>query len=189
MPTNLYGYNDNYNLNSSHVIPALIRKIHLASLLEKNRLKSIEKNLEKDCEVTDIHKCLKDIGIEKTESGVVLALWGTGRPLREFMHVDDMADASCFIMENTDAWELGSGQYRNAHINIGSGEELSIGGLAGLIKEIAGFKGEIRFNPEMPDGTPRKLLDCSRLHGLGFRHKISLKDGLKSAYADYLSRF
>lgn len=189
MPTNLYGYNDNYDLNSSHVIPALVRKIHLASLLEQNRMEEIAANISRDCPEMDYIQCLKDIGIERRDGGVCLSLWGTGKPLREFMHVDDMADAACFIMENVDAWELAEGkQYRNAHINIGTGDELSIGGLSKLIADIVGYRGELRFNPDMPDGTPRKLLDCSKLHGLGFRHKISLEEGLKSAYADYLSR-
>lgn len=189
MPTNLYGYNDNYDMNSSHVIPALIRKIHLAHLLEQNRMDEIIENIGKECPELDYIQCLKDIGIEKRDGRVVLSLWGTGKPMREFMHVDDMADAACFIMENTDAWELSTGKYyRNAHINIGTGEELSIGELALLIIKIVGYRGELKFNPDMPDGTPRKLLDCSKLHGLGFRHKISLEEGLKSAYADYLSR-
>ncbi|TCK62029.1 GDP-L-fucose synthase family protein [Seleniivibrio woodruffii] len=190
MPTNLYGYNDNYDLKGSHVIPALIRKTYLASLLDKGDMKTIEDNLKNECEGTDFEGCLKKIGIEKKDGRTVLNLWGTGSPLREFMHVDDMADASCFLMENVDAWDMdnGSGTYRNAHINIGSGDEVSIKELSRMVAEVVGYKGELRFNPEMPDGTPRKLLDCSRLHSLGFRHRIPLKDGLVSAFNDYLSR-
>jgi len=190
MPTNLYGYNDNYDLKGSHVIPALIRKIHLATLLEQDDMKALTDNLKHDCDAPDCMEFLKKLGIERKDDKVVLSLWGTGKPLREFMHVDDMADAACFIMENINAWDMGdrSGQYRNAHINIGSGDEISIGKVADMIRDIAGFKGELRFNPLMPDGTPRKLLDCSRLHSMGFCHKISLEEGLQSAYADYLSR-
>lgn len=190
MPTNLYGYNDNYDLKGSHVLPALIRKIHLAKLLDDNNMKGIAKNLKGTCEDGDYIACLKKYGIEKSDGHTILSLWGTGKPLREFMHVNDMADASCFVMENVDAWDMDddSGEYRNAHINIGSGDEVSIGQVAAMIKDVIGYKGELRFNPEMPDGTPRKLLDCSRLHGLGYRHKITLAEGLKSAFADYLSR-
>jgi GDP-L-fucose synthase len=190
MPTNLYGYNDNYDLKGSHVIPALIRKTYLASLFEKGNMDGIAANLKDDCGDTGHIECLKSIGIEKQNGNTVLNLWGTGSPLREFMHVDDMADASCFLMENVDAWDMddGTGIYRNAHINIGSGDEVSIKTLSKMVADVVGYTGELRFNPEMPDGTPRKLLDCSRLHSLGFRHRIPLKDGLKSAFNDYLSR-
>jgi GDP-L-fucose synthase len=146
MPTNLYGPNDNYDLNNSHVMPALIRKFHEAKL--KN-----EKSVE---------------------------IWGTGAPLREFLHVDDMADASVFLLENYDGEQ---------HVNIGTGEEISIGELAALIKKIVGFEGELVFNSSMPDGTPRKLTDVSKLHSLGWRHKIKLEDGIRSAYLWYQENY
>lgn len=139
MPTNLYGPNDNYNLNSSHVLPALIRKFHEAKLQSE---KSVE-------------------------------IWGTGTPLREFLYVDDMADACNFLLENYDGEQ---------HVNIGTGEEITIRGLAETISRIVGFKGNMIFNPSMPDGTPRKLTDVSKLHSLGWQHKISLEDGITMAY-------
>ncbi|BCS80358.1 GDP-L-fucose synthase [Anaerocellum diazotrophicum] len=146
MPTNLYGPNDNFDLNSSHVIPALIRKFHEA----------------------------------KIQGKPYVEVWGTGKPLREFLHVDDLADACLFLMKNYDdeLW-----------INVGSGEEVSIAELANMIKEILGYKGEIVFNPDMPDGTPRKLLDISRLKSLGWERKISLYDGLRSTYEWYVENY
>ncbi len=144
MPTNLYGPNDNFDLNSSHVMPALIRKFHEAKV-----------NKEPFVEV-----------------------WGTGKPLREFLHVDDMADGCVFLMENYDGEE---------HVNIGTGKEVSIGELAKMIKEIVGYEGELKFNTEKPDGTPRKLLDVSKLKNLGWKHKIELKNGIISAYEWYVN--
>lgn len=142
MPTNLYGPNDNFNLETSHVLPALIRKFHEAKI---NNMPAVE-------------------------------IWGSGRPLREFLYVDDMADACVFLMENYN----GAG-----HVNIGTGDEISIGNLARLIKEIVGFKGELLFNAEKPDGTPRKLTDVSKLHKMGWRHKINLEEGIKLTYKWY----
>ena len=145
MPTNLYGPNDNFDLETSHVMPALIRKFH-------------EAKVNNDSEV---------------------AVWGTGKPLREFMHVDDMADACVYLMENYDYSEIGE------FVNIGTGEDISIKGLVGLIKEIVGFEGKIRYDTTKPDGTPRKLMDVSRLSGLGWEAKISLKDGIRGTYEWY----
>lgn len=139
MPTNLYGPNDNFDLNSSHVMPALIRKFHGAKI-----------NNESFVEV-----------------------WGTGKPLREFLHVDDMADGCVFLMENYDEEE---------HVNIGTGKELTIRELAHMIKEVVGYGGELRFNTDKPDGTPRKLLDVGKLEGLGWKYKIELRDGIKDSY-------
>jgi len=139
MPTNLYGPNDNFDLNSSHVMPALIRKFHEAKI---NNAPQVE-------------------------------VWGTGKPLREFLYVDDMADACVFLMENYDGEE---------HVNIGTGEEVSIAELANLIKEVVGYEGKLVFNTDKPDGTPRKLTDVSKLHSLGWKHTIQLKDGIKLAY-------
>ncbi|WP_291275237.1 GDP-L-fucose synthase [Flavobacterium sp.] len=139
MPTNLYGFNDNYDLQNSHVLPALLRKFHEAKL-----------NNESTVEV-----------------------WGTGTPLREFLHASDMADACVFLMENYN---------EKGFLNIGSGKEISIKDLALLIKEIVGFKGEIYFDTEKPDGTPRKLMDVTKLENLGWKYKISLKEGIENVY-------
>ncbi len=154
MPTNLYGPNDNFDLQNSHVLPALIRKMHEAKI---NEAKSVE-------------------------------IWGSGKPRREFLHSSDMADACVFVMENIDFADVSKDkkEIRNTHINIGSGEEISIGELAYLIKDIVGFNGELEFNTDKPDGTMRKLSDVSRLHTLGWRHKIGLADGIRGAYGWYL---
>lgn len=142
MPTNLYGPNDNYNLNNSHVLPALIRKFHDA----------------------------KESGAPSVE------IWGSGKPMREFLHADDMADACVFLMNNY------SGE---KHVNIGTGVDLTIKDLALLIKKTVGYVGEIEHNLSKPDGTPRKLLDVSFLHSLGWKHKIELEEGIKAVYEDF----
>jgi GDP-L-fucose synthase len=143
MPTNLYGPNDNYDLNNSHVLPAMIRKFHEAKLEGK----------------------------EKVE------IWGTGTPKREFLYVDDLADACVFLMNNYDGSEI---------VNIGTGQDVTIAELAVGIKNIVGFEGDIYFNTEMPDGTPRKLLDVSKLTSLGWTYKTSLKEGIEKTYVDYV---
>ena len=150
MPNNLYGTNDNFDLENSHVLPALMRKFHEAKV---NNEKTVE-------------------------------IWGTGNPNREFLHVDDLGDACVFLMNNLDAKELYSNDI--SHINIGSGEEVSIKELALLIKDVVGFKGDLAFNTEYPDGMPRKLLDISRLNNLGWKSEIKLNEGLKSVYGWYL---
>jgi GDP-L-fucose synthase len=142
MPTNLYGPNDNYNLNNSHVLPALIRKFHEA---KENNEPSVE-------------------------------MWGTGTPLREFLHADDMADACVYLMKNYDGTK---------HVNIGTGVDLSIKDLALMVKEIVGYTGEIKHDLTKPDGTPRKLMDVSYLHSLGWKHKIELKDGITQVYQEF----
>ena len=146
MPTNLYGPNDNYDLNNSHVLPALINKFHDA----------------------------------KASSRSEVEVWGSGTPLREFLHVDDLADACYFLMKNYNQNEI---------VNIGSGKEITIKDLANLISEIVGFEGKIVFNTEKPDGTPRKLLDVSKLKKLGWSSKISLEEGITSVYREYLNQF
>jgi GDP-L-fucose synthase len=143
MPSNLYGPNDNFDLENSHVVPALLRKTHEAKMA---RAKAIE-------------------------------IWGTGAPLREFLHVDDLADACVFLMENYDSSEP---------VNIGAGTDLSIRELALLIKEVVGYDGEILFNPDKPDGTPRKLLDVSKIKALGWQPSIPLREGLESTYRWYV---
>ena len=139
MPTNLYGPNDNYDLNNSHVLPALLRKFHTA-------------------------KSNKSLSVE---------VWGTGKPMREFCHVDDMADASVYVMLNYN---------ERGFLNIGTGVDISISELAELIKKIVGFEGDLHFNPNNPDGAPRKLTDVSKLLELGWNYKISLEDGIRSVY-------
>lgn len=139
MPTNLYGPYDNFDLKSSHVLPALIRKFHEA----------------------------------KEEGKPSVEVWGTGTPLREFLHVDDMADACIFLMENYNGEE---------HVNIGTGEEVSIKQLAETVKEIIGYKGQLLFNSDKPDGTPRKLTDITKLHELGWKHSINLREGIEDSY-------
>lgn len=145
MPTNLYGVGDNYHLQNSHVLPALIRKFHLA----------------------------KENGDTEVE------LWGSGTPKREFLYVDDLASACLFMMQNYDGTE---------YLNVGVGEDISIAELAEIIKEIVGFEGKIKWNTEMPDGTPRKLLDVSKLAAMGWKPTIELTEGIKLAYADFLKR-
>ena len=146
MPTNLYGPNDNFDLKSSHVLPALIRKFHEA----------------------------------KVNGAETVEVWGTGTPLREFIYVDDMAAACVFLMENYDGEQ---------HVNIGTGEEVSIRQLAETVKEVVEFEGELVFNTDMPDGTPRKLTTVDKLHGLGFMHKVSLNEGIRMAYKWFLENY
>ena len=143
MPTNLYGTGDNYDLNNSHVLPALIRKMHEA----------------------------------KINNSPEVVVWGTGSPKREFLYADDLAEAITFVMQHYD---------EEALINIGTGQDLSIMELAELVKSIVGFNGEITFDSSKPDGTPRKLMDVSKLHQLGWKHRISLKEGIELAYNDFL---
>lgn len=145
MPTNLYGINDNYHPQNSHVLPALIRRFHEAKI----------NNLDE------------------------VVIWGTGTPLREFLFSDDLADACVFLMNNYDEKQF---------VNIGIGEDLSIKDLAELIKDVIGYTGKISFDTSKPDGTPRKLMDVSKLHALGWKHKINLREGIKLAYADFLKR-
>lgn len=194
MPTNLYGPNDNFHLNNSHVLPGILRKMHLAHCLENNDYKSIKFNFKKfpDTQSFDslsdleIDLVLEKYGITKSSSSkVTLTLWGTGTPLREFLHVQDMADACIFVMENIDFSELisaGIKDIKNTHVNIGTGEDLSIKELSDIIKSIVGFQGEIVFDSKKPDGTPRKLLDVGRINRLGWKHSIDLHSGIKQVY-------
>ena len=146
MPTNLYGYNDNYHPENSHVLPALIRRFHEA----------------------------RERGISS------VTIWGTGSPKREFLFADDLAEACYYLMENYDEPGL---------VNIGTGEDISIKDLAFLVKEIIGYEGEIKFDTSKPDGTPRKLMDVTKLHSKGWKHKIELADGIKLAYQDFLTKY
>jgi len=142
MPTNLYGPNDNYDLETSHVLPALIRKFHAA----------------------------------KTENQPSVTLWGTGKALREFLHVDDLAEACVFLMNTYDGEQF---------VNVGTGEDLSIADLATLIKKVVGYEGEIVYDSTKPDGTPRKLMCVDKIHDLGWKHKIALEDGIRAVYEEF----
>ncbi len=191
MPTNLYGPNDNFDLENSHVLPAMIRKIYLAKLLDEGNYEGIAKNLDLNLDALDINELnnsLSNYGINKTNNQTVLKLWGSGTPYREFLHVDDMADACVFVMNSIDFNDLSKNMkdIKNTHINIGTGVDLTIKDLALIIKEQVGFQGEIEFDVTKPDGTPKKLQDVSKLQSLGWEHKIDLKDGIRDTIKWYL---
>ncbi len=202
MPTNLYGPNDNFHLENSHVLPGLIRKMHLSKLLLAGDFNAIRKDLgyilssENDefKSDSDIIAVLEKSGISvENNSGninVVLRIWGSGDPLREFLWSDDMADACVFIMENLDFKNLYKDtdkEIRNTHINIGSGKEITIRDLALMIKQIVGFEGELKFDITKPDGTLRKLLDISKLKEFGWSPKMKLQSGIEELYRLYKS--
>jgi len=196
MPTNLYGPGDNYDLTRSHVLPALIRKMYLAKCLEQADWPAIRNDLNKqpidgiagDASESAITEKLSDFGITNDGSKVKVTLWGTGKPYREFLHSDDMADACVYIMQhiNFDDLKAGMAEVRNTHINIGTGTDLTIAGLANMVKGIVGFSGEIDWDTSKPDGTFRKLLDVSKLNTLGWKYRIELSDGIRMVYNDYL---
>ena len=150
MPTNLYGPNDNFNLQTSHVLPALIKKFHDA----------------------------------KTNAGPEVIVWGTGNPRREFMYVDDLADSIYYLMQKVNAKDL----YENgiSHINIGTGKDLTISELAEIVSRVVGYKGKIKYDASKPDGTPRKLLDVTRLNSFGWKYKTELEEGIKKSYKWFL---
>jgi GDP-L-fucose synthase len=185
MPTNLYGPNDNFDLEKSHVLPALIRKIHLAKLLSESK----DDEVLKDLGVNNIEEAktfLNSFGVSKNS----VEIWGSGKPKREFLWSEDMADACVFIMENrnfSDTYNEGEKEIRNTHINIGTGKDVSIKELAESIQRTIGFKGSLVFNTNKPDGTMRKLTDVSKLNSLGWKHKIELEEGVKKAYNWYVS--
>jgi GDP-L-fucose synthase len=182
MPTNLYGPGDNFNFEKSHVLPALLRKIYLAKCLQENNTEAILSDL-KEREISKALIYLNSIGV--SESGV--SIWGSGKPMREFMWSEDMADACIHIMENVNFSDLiTSEEIRNTHINIGTGEEISIENLAKLIAEVIGYSGQFHFDSTKPDGTMRKLTDVSKLHSLGFNHAVSLQEGIGRVYQWYL---
>jgi GDP-L-fucose synthase len=186
MPTNLYGPNDNFDLEKSHVLPALIRKIHLAKLLNENQYDAVLKDTGFS-NLDEAKDYLSSFGV--SESGV--EIWGTGTPRREFLWSKDMADACVFIMENRDFKDTFSEEekeIRNTHINIGTGEDISIKELAETIKDIIGFKGELNYNTNKPDGTLRKLTDVSKLNTLGWKHKMKLQNGIKEMYDWYRNK-
>lgn len=186
MPTNLYGPNDNFDLEKSHVLPALIRKIHLAKALNENNVEVVLNDLQIES-IEDAKVYLSGFGV--TENSV--EIWGSGKPKREFLWSKDMADACVFIMENRnfiDTYEEGKLEIRNTHINIGTGKEISIKDLAKIIKEVVGFKGDLIFNTEKPDGTMRKLTDVSKLNELGWKYSVELEEGIKKMYNWYVNK-
>ena len=195
MPTNLYGPNDNYDLEKSHVLPALIRKILLGKFVEENNWEAVRNDLNKrpvegidgDSGDEQIKNILLKYGIGFSENSssenrkVIVEIWGSGSPLREFLWSEELADACVYIMENTDFKDLiiqNQKEIRNTHINIGTGKEISIKDLAGLIKNKIDFKGEFYFNTNKPDGTKRKLTDVTKLHSLGWHHSIEIEMGI-----------
>ncbi|MBP1594499.1 MAG: rmlD substrate binding domain protein [Bacteroidetes bacterium] len=199
MPTNLYGPNDNFNLERSHVLPALIRKAHLGKQLMAGNWDEIRKDfntapvegIDGNASQEAILEKLNKYGITLSANGKVnVEIWGTGAPLREFLWSEDMADACVFIMENVDFADLkgNSKEVRNCHINIGTGKELSIKELAYLVAEKVGFEGNIVFNSDKPDGTMRKLTDPSKLHSLDWKHKVELEDGIAMIYDWYINK-
>ncbi len=183
MPTNLYGPNDNFDLEKSHVLPALIRKVHLAKLLEEKNKEAVIKDLQVTT-FDEAKKILAKHGVSKSS----VEIWGSGTPRREFLWSEDMADASVFVMKNVNFEDLVSDkrEIRNTHINIGTGIDISIKELAELIKKIVGYKGNFIFNTEKPDGTLRKVTDVSKLEKLGWKYKIELEEGICNLYHWYL---
>ena len=238
MPTNLYGPNDNFDLEKSHVLPALIRKIHLGKCLESVKWEELSVKKDENWELIkqDLNKnpikCVKcyELGAKKEDkiitgksskqeildvleeygirlhntefvtpntnlNKVQIEIWGTGNPRREFLYSEDMADACVFLLKNIDFKDIlnteclthtAKNEVRNTHINIGTGKDISIKELAELIKNIIGFKGELYFNTEKPDGTMKKLTDVSKLNSLGWKYKMDLESGIKEMYKWYL---
>ena len=193
MPTNLYGPNDNFDLERSHVLPAMIRKIDLAHCLKEGDWEAVRKDMNQrpvegvngDSPKADILNILRKYGISETE----VTLWGTGTPLREFLWSEEMADASVFVMEHVDfkdTYKEGDKDIRNCHINIGTGKEITIRQLADRIVETVGYQGKLTFDSSKPDGTMRKLTDPSKLHSLGWHHKIEIEEGVRRMYEWYL---
>ena len=211
MPTNLYGPNDNFDLEKSHVLPALIRKIHCAKLLNENKYDEVVKDLGVK-NIKEAKAYLANFGVDENK----VEIWGSGKPMREFLWSDDMADACVFIMENRNFKDITSthhskldsesmsstddktcevlnpqhltlnSEIRNTHINIGTGIDISIHDLAHTIKDIVGFSGELYFNTDKPDGPIKKLTDVSKLHGLGWKHNVDLEEGIIRLYDWYM---
>jgi len=198
MPTNLYGPEDNFHLEASHVLPALIRKFHLAKLAGQGDFKAIEQDEKIFGPIPETMR--KDLDLESGAPCPLVRLWGTGKPLREFLHVDDLADACLFVMEKADFEELAElrrretgtnakelQNLRNCHVNIGCGADESIKKVAERVQSIVGFQGRVIWDDSMPDGTPRKLLDVSRMESFGWRPRIDLHEGIQSVYSWYLN--
>ena len=212
MPTNIYGPNDNFNLETSHVLPALLRKIHLGKCLENNDLNALRADLirrpingvDGSAGLQTILKALSEFGIKsitKVEEDknvfdkaakkgkVEIEIWGTGKPRREFLWSEDLADAIIFVMENISFKDLIKGsprEIRNTHINIGTGKDLTISELAESIKKTVGFNGQFIYNSDKPDGTMQKLISVDKLSKLGWKNKVELHNGIGILYSWYL---
>ena len=209
MPTNLYGPNDNYNLETSHVLPAMIRKFHLAKCLENNDMEAIKRDLDRRpiegvsgaSPLPQQLDIIKKYGISGTGNNATVELWGDGSPRREFLHSQDLGEACVFLMENVDFSDILSKQFnisafsvpytktevRNTHINIGTGKDLTIAELASMVQKTVGFNGKVVWNSSKPNGTPQKLLDVSKLEKLGWKYSIELNDGIATSYHNYLN--
>ena len=192
MPTNLYGPNDNFHLENSHVRPAMIRKIFLSKCLMEEDWNALKKDLNTrpvegvngECGLDVILPVLGKYGIYSDR----VELWGSGKPLREFLWSEEMADASVFVLEHVDfkdTYQEGEKEIRNCHINVGTGKEISIKQLSEVISSVMNYKGKIKFDTSKPDGTMRKLTDPSKLHALGWHHKIEVEDGVKYLFEWY----
>ena len=183
MPTNLYGPNDNFDLETSHVLPALIRKMHLAKLLSECKIEAVLEDLKLGSEKEALIY-LKSFGVSSDS----VEIWGSGNPMREFLWSEDMADACIFLMETInfkDTYDSNQKEIRNTHINIGTGEDVSIKELAELIKEVVGYKGDLVFNTSRPDGTMKKLTDVKKLNSLGWKYEVTLQEGIENLYYFY----
>lgn len=186
VPTNLYGENDRFDLEKAHVVPALIRKFHLAKLLMEKRYEEILRDL-KIKNLEEAENYLNQFGINNNS----LIIWGSGNAKREFLHVDDLAEACVFVMDNInfkDLYKSNDSEIKNIHINIGPNENISIKELAYIIRDIVDYKGNLIFDKTKPEGSLNRLTDCSKMHSLGWRHKISLTDGIKKLYNWYLKK-
>ena len=199
MPTNLYGPNDNFDLTTSHVLPALIRKHHLGKCLQRGDWEALRRDLNRypiegvngDAGKEQILEKLAKYGITQSATGETsVEIWGTGAPLREFLWSEDMADACVFVMEHVDfkdTYPAGCKEIRNCHINIGTGKELTIRALVDKIRTIVDYEGQTVWNASKPDGTLRKLTDPSKLHALGWHHRVELDEGIRRLYDWYLN--
>ena len=193
MPTNLYGPNDNFHLENSHVLPAMIRKIYLAKRLNEGNWDAVRKDIDlRPVEGVDGSYTNKEIVAKLAKFGITqeaVTLWGTGTPLREFLWSEEMADASVHVLLNVDfkdTYNPETKEIRNCHINVGTGKELSIKEVAEKIMAEIEFKGELRWDISKPDGTLRKLTDVTKLHNLGWHHKVEIDEGIHRLYQWYL---
>lgn len=184
-PTNLYGNNDKFDLKKSHVLPGILRKMHLAKLLNEKRYEDLLNDLKLNS-IEEAKVYLKKFGVD----GDNVEIWGSGKPTREFLHSQDLANACLFIMNNVNFKDLKSdnAEIINTHLNIGPHKNITIKELAELIKDIVGFKGNLVFNSSRPDGVMQRFTDCSKIHSLGWKHKIGLKEGIKMMYKWYLDQ-
>ncbi len=198
MPTNLYGPNDNYDLEKSHVLPALIRKMHLGKCLMQNDWDALRADIDKlpiegidgKASEAEIIEKLNKYGISNQDGKVAVTLWGTGSPYREFLYVEDLAKACVYCLQNINFEDVkkqvaNTKEIKNTHINIGTGVDLTIKDLAEKVKGITGFEGNLIWDSSKPDGTPRKLMNVSKINDLGWKEKVSLDEGINLVYSNY----